>query len=245
MYYNITPLQRLLTSAKKMGVKQAVVLGSYFSYFAKTWPHLKLVENHPYIASRIKQENIAFSYADDSFSVIVLELPYIFGIQEGRKPVWSIFVERFAKPHVIFFPKGGTAMVTTHQVGVAIYHALLYGINGKSYPLVSVNMPWKTMIRHALKAMDMNKSVITIPNWLAALGIKSMQKNYTKKGIEPGLNPKTFSKLMTAYTYIDPNLCADLRLPDDDIVKAIHASMSYAYQIMNQKAEVVDMKDAL
>ena len=33
------------------------------------------------------------SYADDGFDVAVLELPYIFGTQPGRKPVWVFLVE--------------------------------------------------------------------------------------------------------------------------------------------------------
>ena len=85
--YNIEPMEKLLTSAKKMGVKKAIILGSYFAYFAKKWPDLNLGNHHPYIQSRLKQESVAFSYADDTFGVTVLELPYIFGIQKGRKPV--------------------------------------------------------------------------------------------------------------------------------------------------------------
>jgi nucleoside-diphosphate-sugar epimerase len=242
MAYNVIPLKRMLTSAKKMGVKKAVVLGSYFAYFAKIWTHLKLDMHHPYIKSRLIQEEIAFSFADESFQVIVLELPYIFGIQKGRKPVWSIFIERFYKPSVIFFPKGGTSMVTVKQIGVAIYHAILYGKNKTAYPISYINMTWKKMIKHVLDAMNMRKKVITVPNWLAQLGIKSMQKSYDKKGVEPGLNPKYFIHLMAAHTYIDPSLSDDLKLPEDDIVAAIHESITYALDIYLKELDVVDMK---
>ena len=243
--YNINPVRRMLSSAKKMGVKKAIILGSYFSHFAKIWPKLRLKENHPYIRSRLEQENVAFSLASPSFEVVVLELPYIFGAQQGRKPVWSIFIERFDKPKVIFFPKGGTAMVTLKQVGVAIYHAILYGKNQKAYPLGYVNMTWRKLIKHVLKGMDQNKPIITIPYLLANLGIKSMQKSYDKKGIEPGLNPNTFAKLMTRKTYIDPSQSKDLLLPPDDIEEAIYDSISYAYQIYKDNLEVNDMKASL
>lgn len=36
--YNIEPVRRFLTLAKKVGIKNCVILGSYFSYFAKTCP---------------------------------------------------------------------------------------------------------------------------------------------------------------------------------------------------------------
>ena len=240
--YNINPVSRMLSSAKKMGVKKAIILGSYFAYFAKIWPKLKLEENHPYIRSRLEQERVAFSYADSSFEVVVLELPYIFGAQKGRKPVWSIFIERFDQPKIIFFPNGGTAMVTVHQVGVAIYHAILYGKNKTAYPLGYINMTWRVLIKHVLTAMGKHKMIITVPYFLANLGIRSMQKDYDKKGIEPGLNPHTFAKLMTAKTYIDPSLSKDLLLPDDNIEHAIYESISYAYHIYQKQLEVNEMK---
>lgn len=242
MTYNVIPLQRMLASAKKMGVKKAVILGSYFAHFAKVWPHLELDKHHPYIKSRLIQEEVAFGFADASFSVNVLELPYIFGVQKGRKPVWSIFVERFYAPKTIFFPKGGTSMVTVKQVGYAIYHAILYGENKKAYPLSYMNMSWKDLIGHVLHAMDMSKRIITVPNWLAHLGIKGLQKNYDNKGIEPGLNPKYFVKLMAAKTYIDSDLSNDLKIPDDDIIQAIHDSIAYAYEIYKKQLDVIDMQ---
>lgn len=242
MTYNVIPLKRMLTSAKKMGVKKAVVLGSYFAHFAKIWTHLKLDVHHSYIRSRLIQEDLAFSFADESFSVTVLELPYIFGIQKGRKPVWSIFIERFYKPSIIFFPKGGTSIVTVKQVGVAIYHAILYGKNQTAYPISYTHMSWKTLISHVLSAMNMKKKVITVPNWLAHIGLQSMQKSYDAKGIEPGLNPKHFIHLMAANTYIDPSLSNDLKLPEDDIVAAIYESITYALEIYLNELDVVDMK---
>ena len=85
--FNIDTTDRLLRLAKECGVKHAVVCGSYFAYFDKAWPEKKLAEVHPYIRSRRDQEEVALSYADENFDVAVLELPYIFGTQPGRKPV--------------------------------------------------------------------------------------------------------------------------------------------------------------
>ena len=62
--FNITPLERLLRLAKANGVKHAVILGSYFSYFARIWPEKELTRWHPYIRSRIEQENMCLSFAD-------------------------------------------------------------------------------------------------------------------------------------------------------------------------------------
>lgn len=113
--YNINPTDRFLKMAKKCGVKRCVVLGSYFAWLAKERPDMKLCEKHTYIRSRVEQEEVAFKYADDDMGVAVLELPYIFGTQPGRRPVWVILIEqlqRFKKMPFTMYPKGGTAMLT-------------------------------------------------------------------------------------------------------------------------------------
>ena len=63
--YNIDPVDRCLAMAKKCGVKRCVVLGSYFSWLAKTHPEMDLCAKHPYIRSRIDQEKVAAKYADE------------------------------------------------------------------------------------------------------------------------------------------------------------------------------------
>lgn len=55
--YNVAPVERLLRIGKQTGIKRAVIMGSYFVHFAKKWPELKLTEKHPYIRSRIMQED--------------------------------------------------------------------------------------------------------------------------------------------------------------------------------------------
>lgn len=102
--YNIAPLERMLTLAKACGVSHSVIYGSYFSYFDKTRPQDKLSTLHPYIRSRRDQEKMALSFADEGFDVAILELPYIFGVQPGRKPVWVFLVKmiRAMKPVTLF-----------------------------------------------------------------------------------------------------------------------------------------------
>lgn len=92
--YNIDSIDRLLKLAKECGVKHAAICGSYFSYFAKTMPELELTKRHPYIRSRIDQEEAAIAFADEGFSVGVLVPPYIFGTQSGRKPVWMFVAQQ-------------------------------------------------------------------------------------------------------------------------------------------------------
>src|SRR5699024_1051484 len=138
------PVKRLLKLAKECGVKHSVILGSYFSYFAKKHPEWKLTKYHPYIRSRIDQEEAAMSFAGKDFDVAVLDLPYIFGTQPGRKPVWVFLVENIrSMKNATLWPKGGSTMVTVKQVGQAIAGALERNRGGKCYPIGYYNMEWK------------------------------------------------------------------------------------------------------
>lgn len=241
--YNIKPLERLLKIAKQEGVKKAIVLGSYFSYFHKLGDDLNLYETHPYIRSRIDQENMALSYSDSSFQVMILELPYIFGAQRGRKPVWMMFIDMFEKPKRILFPKGGTTMVTLFQVAQAIEGALLHGSGNTAYPVGYYNMTWKELIKIILFAMGTpNKKIITVPNFLAQIGFNQKKKEYQKKGIEPGLNPSQFLSLMSKNAFISAEPMKLLGVEDDDIKAAIIESIQYAMEIKVKNLDVVDMK---
>ena len=78
LQYNVAPVERLLRLGKQVGIKRAVIMGSYFSYFAKQWPELKLTQHHPYIRARMLQEETALAFNDLDMAVMILELPYIF-----------------------------------------------------------------------------------------------------------------------------------------------------------------------
>lgn len=206
--YNIDPVKRLLKLAKECGVKHSVILGSYFSYFAKTRPECKLTKYHPYIRSRIDQENAAMSFADDNFDVAVLELPYIFGTQPGRKPVWVFLVENIrAMKKATLWPRGGSTMVTVKQVGQAVAGALERNKGGKCYPIGYYNMEWKQMLKICHKYLGCpDKPIKTIPDWMYAIGGMQLRHKQKKAGIDGGLNMVKFTKLQCSNLFIDKKL---------------------------------------
>ena len=102
--FNNAPLRRIFPLCKKVGVKRAVVLGSYFAYLTKSRPDMGLQQRNPYFKARMMQEDICKNAVDDNFSTCVLELPYIFGTQPGRKPVWTILIEQLKAMDSLPFP---------------------------------------------------------------------------------------------------------------------------------------------
>ena len=243
--YNIDPVRRLLGLCKECGVKHAVICGSYFSYFAKKWPDKQLTKWHPYIRSRIDQEIEAMRFADDAFSVAVLELPYIFGTQPGRRPVWVFLAEQImSMKGATLYPRGGTTMVTVHQVGQAIAGALEKTEGGKCWPIGYYNMTWKEMLKIVHKYMDCpEKPVITIPNWMYAMGGKQIIKEQQEKGIQGGLEMVKFTDIMCAHTFISKTEgCVQLGVEPDDIEGAIGDSILLCRDILENRTETVAMK---
>lgn len=244
--YNIDSLKRLMDIAKKSKVKKVVVLGSYFSHFAKEWPKMELAKDHPYIRSRIDQEEMVFSYADKNMDVSVLELPYIFGAQKGRKPVWVFIAEMIKenKGKTMYYPKGGTTMVTVKQVGECIAGAIENSVGAKAYPVGWYNMTWKEWLEDFSKYIGMPKKVSTIPTFLFKIASIFMAKEIEKKGFESGLNMPKFVKLMTSKAYIDKKIIKDeLGVKPDDINKAIKESAEEClYIINNPEKQNIDMR---
>ncbi len=243
--YNIDPLERLLRLARESGVKHAVICGSYFSHFAKIWPEKELTKWHPYIRSRIEQENLALSFAGKDFDVAVLELPYIFGTQPGRKPVWVFLVEQIrGMKGKTMYPGGGTTMVTVGQVGQAIAGALERNKGGACYPIGYYNLTWVEMLNIVHRYMGIaERKIVTIPAWLYRLGGRRIMAQQKKAGHEGGLNMVRFADVMCSNAFIDKSLGSEpLGVRPDDIDAAIGASIRLCLDILAGREQAIDMK---
>lgn len=251
--FNIAPLERMLPLAKACGLKKAVILGSYFAYLAKERPDMKLCEKHMYIKSRVDQENIAFSYSDENFDVAVLELPYIFGTQPGRKPVWVILIEQIKmmdKLPFTLYPKGGTAMLTVRQVGESIVGAAEYEDyakfgHHKAWPISCYNMTWNDFLKivYDARGMGSNRKVVGVPVWMFAMFGKQKDKEFAAKGVQPGIITEGLASIMDLNLFIDTKYCYnDLKCTDDDIRSAIFDSIKLSVAAYEGKAKLLGMK---
>lgn len=245
--YNIAPIKRILPLCKEVGMKKAVILGSYFSYLAKQRPEMKLTEKHPYIRSRIDQEEVAFSFADENFDVSVLELPYIFGTQPGRKPVWVILIEqikRMDKLPCTMYPGGGTAMLTVRQVGQVIVGAAEKSKGAKAWPISMYNQTWKEFLKtvYAARGMGNNRKIISIPPWMMRMGLGGVKKEYAEKGIESGIDVDGLADIMDINLFIDRKYAVELGATEDDINAAITDSIKVSQAVFDGKAKLLEMK---
>lgn len=241
--YNIEPTERFLRLAKNNGASKAVVLGSYFAYLNRIRPDMELTKHHPYIKSRSEQEKVAFSFADETMSVAVMELPYIFSAQKGRKPVWTIFVEKLqGMGPVTFWPKGGTAALTVRQVAEAIVGAAEKNEGANFYPVATVNYTWKELMKIVHKGMGVpQRKFFHVPEAFFRAYAHFLQTSAERKGYEPGLNYVELSRIMYKEVFIDTSIAKKLGVTPDDVDFAVVESLEASMDAMKNADRYIEM----
>lgn len=246
--FNIAPLERIFPLCKKAGVKRAVVLGSYFSYLSKKRPDMKLTDRNPYFKSRIAQEEVCESFCDDSFSVAVLELPYIFGTQPGRKPVWTILIEQIAfmdKWPFTMYPGGGTAMLTCRQVGQVIAGAAEKQKAGfEAIPIAMYNMKWDKFLSivYEARGMGRDRKIVSVAPWMMKMGMFKVAADYKKRKIDSGMDPFNLPDIMDLDLFINNTYSKELGATEDDIEAAIMDSIKVSVASYNGTVKLLEMK---
>jgi len=208
---------------------------------------MKLCEKHPYIRSRIDQEEVAFSFADENFDVAVLELPYIFGTQPGRKPVWVILIEqikRMDKLPFTMYPGGGTAMLTVRQVGEVIVGAAEKLKGAKAWPISMYNQTWKEFLKivYAARGMGDDRKIISVAPWMMRMGLGGVKKEYAEKGIESGIDVDGLADIMAINLFIDRKYSVELGATEDDIKAAITDSIKVSQASYDGTVKLLEMK---
>lgn len=245
--FNIAPLERIFPLCKEAGVKNAVVLGSYFAYLAKKMPEKGFAARNPYFRARLQQEAVCEQFADETFGVKVLELPYIFGTQPGRKPVWTILIEQIAfmdKWPFTMYPKGGTAMLTCRQVGEVICGAAEREKPGfEAFPIAMYNMKWDRFLGYVYDARGMHgRKILGVSPLMMKMGMFKVVKDYKARGVDSGMDPFNLPDIMDIDLFIDKCYSVELGATEDDIVAAITDSITVSEEAYNGTVKLLDMK---
>ena len=182
---------KVFRAARRAGVRRAVVYNSYFATFDRLYPEKRLAELHPYIRCRVEQARRIIDESKNEMDVMVLELPYIFGAMPGRTPLWKdVFLERFFRVPVVFFPKGGTTMIHVRGIGEAGVGALEHGAHGACYPVGDENHNFRVMLEWMQEGLGVKKPIWQVPAGLCAMGANMLAKKEARHGKEAGLNMK-------------------------------------------------------
>ena len=175
-------------AAERAGVKKAVCFNSYFAYFARRNPELKLEEKHPYVRCRVEQAKLLLEQRK-TMEVIILEFPYIFGTMPERMPIWKgVFLDRYAYgKKSIFFPKGKTTMTAVEHIAESAIGAIEYGKDGERYPVGDENQSFDFMLNTMTGAvLPKPRKIIHPAKWMCAMGGQMVANQEKKHGGEPG-----------------------------------------------------------
>lgn len=225
-------------AAERAGIKKAVCFNSYFAYFARRNPELKLAEKHPYVRCRVEQAKL-LNEQKKKMEVVILEFPYIFGTMPERMPIWKeVFLDRYANGHkVIFFPKGKTTMIAVEHIAESAIGAIEYGKDGERYPVGDENQSFDFMLNTMTGAvLPKPRKIINPGKMLCAMGGQMVANKEKKQGKEPGLNLKLVMKeIMSSDTVscVEPEVldrvCEELHISRGGLKEAIEKTMHRCY----------------
>ena len=211
-----------------------VVLGSYFTAWERMHPDAGFASRHPYVTARVDQSNRAIAAGGEfGAEVCVLEIPYVFGTIRGEGKRWKeMLFDRLRHP-IVFFPTGGTSVVTSVQVGQAVAGALERGEHGGRYPLNDIDLTWRELLSHALEAMGRRPPIVGVPAWMAEFAARSMGRSLEGRGLTSGLDPRYLIRdIMVQHMYVDATESRDvLRYRPGGVPQAIRAVVREAYGI--------------
>ena len=225
-------------AAERAGIKKSVCFNSYFAYFARRNPELKLAEKHPYVRCRVEQAKLLLEQRK-KMEVVILEFPYIFGVMPERMPIWkSVFLDRYANGHKsIFFPKGKTTMTAVEHIAESAIGAIEYGRDGERYPVGDENQSFDFMLNTMTGAvLPKPRKIIHPAKWMCAMGGQMVANQEKKHGGEPGLNLKLVMKeIMCSDTAscVEPEVldrvCEELHISRGGLKESIEATMHRCY----------------
>ncbi len=203
---------RVFEAARRAGVKRSVLLGSYFHYFHRLRPHLGLTARHPYIMARVEQELAVLDATGAGMDVMILELPYIFGTMPKRIPLWKeVFFDRLLKMNPILYPDGGSSMVCAGNVAEAIAGAVERGAHGHRYAIGNENIRWKEMFSIMFSAIGVQRRMVHVPHWMAAIAGWYMMIRERRKSREPGLHlGHIFKDVISQEFFLEPSKSASV-----------------------------------
>ena len=206
---NVETVNRILRLARQTTIKRAVIIGSYYAHFARSWPEMNLAGHHPYIRSRIVQEQQAFQAASPEMEIIVLELPFVFGSMPGQIPLWAPLIRYLRSPLPLICPRGGTNAIAVHQVAQAILGAVERGQAGETYLVGDENLSYVALLKRLMPVSKERNRILILPNWLLKTSMACLKAIHGVRGKESGLDPVSFVDLLTKNTFFDSALSRD------------------------------------
>lgn len=234
--YLVDRTSRVAQLARQAGIQRMVICGSYFSAWSRMHPEQQMPERHSYVHSRVEQARQAIEHGGGQsvggMDVCVLEIPYVFGAVPNQVPFWKEWLfDRLLRMPVIVYPRGGSSVVTAHQVGQAAAAAALVGRHEARYPLADLQLDWASLLKLILPELGRVPRVFTVPRILAEPAAYKMGWDLARAGKQAGVDPKRLMRdIMYREIFVDPVAARlELGLPSGGVPLAIAETVRACY----------------
>jgi dihydroflavonol-4-reductase len=143
---NVTTCIGFVEQAKNHGVKHAIILGSFFTCIDRSHPELKLSKYHPYIRSRAEQLTEAMKLASRTFTINVVEIPFVFGHTDGHDTLWKSLVNYIRVMNPLIVTRGGANCISVRTTAKAILGVLRHVRKSEPIPIGDENLTWVELL---------------------------------------------------------------------------------------------------
>lgn len=200
---NVVPCVKLTEASSIAGVEKMVILGSYFTHFDREIPEWNLAATHPYIRSRQLQQTESAKAAHSGLQVSTIEIPYVFGAAPGKTPLWKPLIDYIRLTPLVFYPKGGTNIMSVQQVAQAVLGVLNASTYRPHWIVGSENVSWTQLIQMIAAALGKRRKVILVPTSIVKISVWLAKAYFTLARKQPGLDLYHFIDVQTANTFLD------------------------------------------
>ncbi|XVX22128.1 NAD(P)H-binding protein [Actinomycetota bacterium] len=223
---------RVVAAARAAGVRRVVILGSYFATWVRMRPDLPLAQRHPYIQARLDQTRQAIAAGGSETAVMVLEIPYVFGVRPGTVPTWKhTLFDVVRRGPLVVFPGGGTSVVTSRHVAEAAVAALERGRPGACYPLADEQWSFRHLLGLIHEALGTRAVVASPPPAVLDRVLPLVAERWGMGGGEAGLDPSHIAgDLLGQRIFVDPReTVADLGWRAGAVPEALVETLRASY----------------
>ncbi|MCY1405358.1 hopanoid-associated sugar epimerase [compost metagenome] len=148
---NVEAIPRFFELARSAGVRQAVLVGSFYPQVAP-----ELIDSIAYVRSRHLSDQAVRALCAQDFKVCSVNAPFVVGAVPGLTVEMFEAYTRYAEgkfaPLPFFGPAGGSNFISTRSLSQAILGALEHGEPGKAYLVGDENLSYAQYFQAFLRA---------------------------------------------------------------------------------------------
>lgn len=201
---NVDSCEKLFRAAQQSKITHAVLLSSIFLNMARTQPELNLAEKHPYIRSRVEQNDVSQALAKNHFILTTLEVPWVFGVSTETPSQWSSLITYARTGAPLLSCRGGVNVIAVQSVGEAVAGALQYANESSCQTIGDLNLSHEQLMQSLCEFSERRDKKITLLSdtmFQEIMRAGGLFKNIF--GFQSGLDIRYLPELLTQDIYVD------------------------------------------